>query len=73
MTAPSGGSGVYTYQWIESTDEITWSNAPGVSTGISYTPPTITTPVQLEYFYRRNVTDAVCGTQTSTAPALPTP
>lgn len=73
MTPASGGSGIYTYQWIESTDEITWNNAPGVSTGTNYTPPTITTPVQLEYFYRRNVTDAMCGTQTSTAPALPTP
>lgn len=71
MTAATGGSGIYTYQWIESLDEITWNNAPGVSTGTNYTPPTITTPVQLEYFYRRNVTDAMCGMQTSTAPALP--
>jgi len=71
ITPASGGTGVYSYQWIESMDEITWNNAPGVSISINYTPPTVTTPVQLEYYYRRNVIDTVCGTETSIAPVLP--
>ncbi len=69
ITAASGGSGYYTYQWIESTDnEATWHNAPGASTGTGYTPATITTPVDLDYFYRRIVTDTYgCGSSPSTA------
>lgn len=73
LTPASGGSGVYSYQWILSTDnEATFNPILGAN-GINYTPPAITTPVELYYFYRRNVTDAMCGTETSTAPALPTP
>jgi hypothetical protein len=73
LTPASGGSGVYTYQWIVSTDnEVTWNNAPGVSTNSTYTPATTSTPVDIIYDYRRWVTDVnACGAAPSTAPALP--
>lgn len=73
MTPATGGSGSYTYQWIESTDnEASWHNAPGASNGIGYSPATITTTVDIINYYRRIVTDANgCGSAPSTAPALP--
>jgi hypothetical protein len=71
LTPASGGSGSYTYQWTLSTDNEVSFNPIAGENGINYTPPPITTPVELYYFYRREVTDAMCGTETSTAPALP--
>ena len=73
LTPASGGSGVWTYQWIISTDnEATWSNAPGISTNPTYTPATISTPVDIIEYYRRTMIDVNgCGSGISTAPALP--
>ncbi|NUY80791.1 immunoglobulin domain-containing protein [Flavobacterium sp. MAH-1] len=63
-TPVAGGSGTYTYQWQRSLDGLTgWANAPGASTGASYTPGLITgaTP---NYYYRLVVTNP-CGSVTS--------
>lgn len=75
LTPATGGSGVYSYQWISSDDdEATWNTILGAN-GTSYTPPAIINATLSDeyYYYRRNVTDSLCGTLPSTAPALPTP
>lgn len=50
-TAPSGGTGTFSYQWESSTDETSWSAISG-ATGVSYQPGSLT---QTSYF-RRKVT-----------------
>ena len=57
---PSGGSGVYTYQWQISTDNSAWSNIGG-AVFISYSPPT---PV-VNTYYRRIVSGSLCVSSTS--------
>lgn len=38
-SAPGGGaSPVYTYQWMSSTDQVTWVNASGTGNGMNYDP-----------------------------------
>jgi len=64
-TAASGGSGTYTYQWQSSPDNSVWSNITG-ATGSSYTPGTLTTNT----YYRRIVTDALCGSATTASVLL---
>ncbi len=61
LTAPSGGTGVYTYQWQVSTDGISFSDIPGASLS-AYSPGVLTS----SYYYRRNVTSGTCGTVSST-------
>jgi len=59
-TAPTGGQGVYTYQWQKSLDGgTTWTNILG-ATGINYDPGTLTVNTQ----FRRNDTDP-CGLVTT--------
>ena len=53
---PSGGSGVYTYQWQSSTDAINFADIAG-ATSSSYNPPSIS----ITTFYRRVVTSGVCS------------
>ncbi|BAV05896.1 gliding motility-associated C-terminal domain-containing protein [Filimonas lacunae] len=56
-SAPTGGSGTYTYQWQSSTDNSTFSNISG-ATAATYDPPvsSVTT------YYRRLVTSGSCTT-----------
>jgi gliding motility-associated-like protein len=59
---PTGGSGIYTYQWQISTDNSTWSNIGG-AIFINYSPPT---PV-VNTYYRRIVSGSLCAASTSTS------
>ncbi|MCS7075036.1 MAG: hypothetical protein NZ108_11260, partial [Bacteroidia bacterium] len=60
ITAPSGGSGGWSYQWEISTDGgITWSNATG--TGATTVGPFTPTAISQTALYRRRATNAGCG------------
>jgi hypothetical protein len=60
--SPSGGSGIYTYQWQDSTAGNTWKNIGTAQKtyGISGALPQTT-------YYRRIVSDSLCGTAYSDA------
>ena len=60
LTAPTGGTGVYTYQWQDSPDNVTFNNIAG-ATAVGYAPPVLTAT----RYYRRNVTSGTCGTVAS--------
>ena len=51
ITAPTGGSGVYTYQWQRSADNATWTDISG-ATLAGYSPPALTAST----YFRRKVT-----------------
>jgi len=57
LTAPAGGTGVYTFQWQSSVDNITWDDITGATSG-TYAPCNLTSNV----WYRRMVTSGSCGT-----------
>ena len=58
-SAPSGGSGSYTYQWQTSADGSTgWTAAPGKNDSIAYVP---SVPLTSTTYFRREVTDATCS------------
>jgi len=59
-TAPSGGSGIYTYQWQSSTNGTTWTDVLG-ATGIGFTPPAPNATI----YYRRSVTSGACSNNLS--------
>lgn len=40
-TQPKGGIGVYTYQWEQSTNQVTWVNATGTASLRSFQPPAL--------------------------------
>ena len=62
-TAPTGGTGTYTYQWEMSTDGgTTWSDVAG-ATALSYTPGALTQTTR----YRLKQTSGTCGTVTTNA------
>ena len=48
-TPPTGGDGIYTYQWQSSTDNITFNDIPG-ATALSYSPGVLTQTT----YYRQN-------------------
>lgn len=60
VSNPSGGNGTYDYQWEQSPNGTSWSNAGGVSTVASYDPPALVNST----YYRRKVTS--CGSSTYT-------
>lgn len=60
-TTPTGGNGLYSYQWQSSFDQITW-NATSGGAGVNYTLPAMTTTT----YYRRVVVSAPCPPITST-------
>jgi hypothetical protein len=60
LTAPSGGTGTYSYQWQSSTDNSTWTNISG-ATSSTYAPGALTSST----YYRRNVTSGPCSTVSS--------
>lgn len=56
-TSPSGGSGIYTYQWESSSDHSTWSIIPD-ATATDYLPVNLTQSAWI----RRSVTSFPCPT-----------
>lgn len=57
ITAATGGTGIYSYQWQQSADGITWANIGG-ATSSTYTSPALTSTT----YFRRGVTSSTCGT-----------
>lgn len=55
-TLPSGGGGVYTYQWQSSPDGAVWTDISGAN-GINYNPGIVQTTTQ----YRRQIVIPDCG------------
>lgn len=55
-TSPSGGSGVYTYQWQSSGDNVNWTSLPGQTTS-GYSPGVLTNSV----YFRRQVLSGACS------------
>ncbi len=51
VLAGGEGAGTYTYQWLESTDDITYANIAG-ATGAQFSPGNL----DVKYYYRREVT-----------------
>ena len=56
-TAASGGSGTTTYNWQQSTNGTTWTNATGTRTNATYSPGTLSATTH----YRRQAENS-CGT-----------
>ncbi|RZK55728.1 MAG: PKD domain-containing protein, partial [Hymenobacter sp.] len=54
-TAPTGGTGSYTYQWESSTDNATWTAIAG-ATGPDYAP----SPLTVTTYFRRRVISGPC-------------
>jgi hypothetical protein len=60
-TTPLGGSGTYTYQWMSSSDGVSFSNVASGGTSKDYT-----TPVQSQTFwYKRNVSSGGCSDESN--------
>jgi hypothetical protein len=60
VTAPSGGSGTYTYQWQSCPDLYSWNDIPG-ATQSSYVPTNLTSTT----YFRRVLTSGTCGSVNS--------
>ncbi|HQG76862.1 MAG TPA: DUF4082 domain-containing protein [Bacteroidales bacterium] len=56
ILSPTGGDGVYSFQWQYSTDNISWINIPD-ATDSSYSPEALTSG----RWFRRNVISKDCG------------
>lgn len=55
-SGPSGGNGLYSYQWEQSADNITWSNAAGAGNAAKYDPQALTATMH----YQRVVSSGAC-------------
>jgi len=62
LTAASGGTGTYTYQWQSSRDNNSWSDIPNANQTF-YSPPVLNAST----WYRRNVISGSCNTESSNA------
>ena len=60
LTAASGGTGTYTYQWEASPDNLTWTAIAG-ATGATYAPGVVSAAT----YYRRRVQSADCAAAVS--------
>ncbi len=56
-STPTGGSGTYVYQWLSSTDNITFTPISG-ATSASYDPPVVSATT----YYQRSATSGACAT-----------
>lgn len=56
--ASSGGSGDFSYKWQVSTDNATWTDAPGTNNALNYTPAILAASPA---YYRRTTTDNQYG------------
>lgn len=65
ISAPSGGTGTFSYQWESSADETTWNSISG-ATGASYQPGALSKTT----YYRRKVTSASQWTYSNTLQVL---
>jgi PKD repeat protein len=67
---PSGGNGIFTYQWQGSADNVNWSVIPG-AIGLNYQPPALTATT----YYQRITTSSTCTgvSSTVTVTVNPTP
>ncbi|MBI2967456.1 MAG: gliding motility-associated C-terminal domain-containing protein [Bacteroidetes bacterium] len=66
-TAPTGGTGTYTYLWESSTDGVSYSAASGTNNTQNYSPGALTQTT----WFRRNVSSGACaGTNSSTSAAI---
>lgn len=54
----TGGTGTFTYEWVYKKGSGSWSTAPGISNGVSYTSPIIN-DFGL-YYYSRIATSSIC-------------
>jgi len=54
--ASAGTGGSYTYEWLKSTDNITWVTADGTSNLTTYSPPNLT----VSTYFKRAVTSGAC-------------
>jgi PKD repeat protein len=61
-STPTGGGGVFAYQWQQSNNQVTWVAASGANTSIDFIPPALTDTV----YYRRRVISAICTTFSAT-------
>lgn len=63
MTAPKpkGGTGIFTYKWLQSSDELNWVPANGVNDQMYYQPPVLSDTM----YYRRIVNDGQLPPDTS--------
>lgn len=55
-SGPSGGTGLYLYQWEQSADNLTWSNAAGAGNAAKYDPQALTSTMH----YQRVVSSGAC-------------
>ena len=53
---PSGGTGIFYYQWEQSPDNSVWSSAPGAAASAAYDPQALTATTH----YHRVVTSGAC-------------
>jgi hypothetical protein len=64
VAAPSGGNGIYTYQWLQSNGCTgTWVNATaedGITNTLNFNPPILTLPTTSTMCYQLRITDG-CG------------
>jgi hypothetical protein len=63
LAAATGGLGTISYQWQQSGNNSTWTNATGTGTNATYTTPALTSNM----YYRRTATGATCGAATSSS------
>ncbi len=56
---PTGGSGTFTYQWLQSNDQVEWNIAPNTASNMYYIPTAIVSPT---YFRRVAVSGALTDT-----------
>lgn len=56
VTAPTGGTGTYSYQWQSSTDNSNWTDISDANL-VNFYPPALT----VNTFYRLRVTSSICG------------
>ncbi len=56
LAAPFGGINLYTFEWLESADNVTFAPAAGLRTSSTYDPPILTS----QMFYKRSVTSGTC-------------
>jgi gliding motility-associated-like protein len=59
-TAPTGGTGSYSYQWQQSTDNISFLDIPG-ATNPAYSPGTLTA----DTWYKRTANSGTCSSMSS--------
>ncbi|HPM32701.1 MAG TPA: gliding motility-associated C-terminal domain-containing protein [Chryseolinea sp.] len=63
LAEPFGGINLYTFEWLESSDNVNFVPATGVRTNSTYDPPILTS----QMFYKRSVTSGTCAAEETDA------